>query len=231
MRQLRQEQGLTLIETTVILAVVTILSGMLAPSILQFIEDSKITRARNDVQAIASSLGRFFQDTGYFPVTADTLRGGLGTQFIDVLASDGVSPKVGQVRSSGQAARASMGVVFAAAEVPSGDTDRWNSGHVDFLDNHLVKNRAGYALRGPSSNRGWNGPYLSSEFSADPWGNRYLVNVAYLDSEAGVADALGVSKNAVFVLCAGPNQTVETPFTQPIIDAEIFGDDIGTRLR
>lgn len=231
MKRLRQEQGLTLIETTVILAVVTILSGMLAPSILQFIEDSKVTRARNDVQTIATSLGRFFQDTGHFPVTTDSVQGGLGSEFVDVLVSHGQPPRIGQAAASTQTARAGVGVAYAASTAAASDIDRWASRVTDLLDNHLVKNRAGFSLRGPLNNRGWNGPYVSSELSGDPWGNQYLVNVAYLDSEVGVADARGVSKNAVFVLCAGANQILETPFTQPIVNAEVFGDDIGVRIR
>lgn len=230
MKRLHQEKGLTLIETTVILAVVTVLSGMLAPSILQFIEDAKITQAENDVRVISAGLSRFFQDTGHFPVTFDTVQGGLGTHFIDVLVSDGLAPQVTQARSFNRAANTGNRPNVAAA-VSGGDLDRWNTGEQDFLDNHLVKNLPGFTLRGSNTNKGWNGPYLNTSIGADPWGNRYLVNVAYLDAEMGVADAQGVSKNAVFVLSAGPNQTIETPFTQPIVNAEAFGDDIGSRLR
>jgi type II secretory pathway pseudopilin PulG len=231
MRQKTNQRGMTLIETTVILAVITILSGMLAPAILQFIEDSKVARARSDVQTIANSILRFYQDTGHFPVTLDSVQGTLGMHYIDILVSDGKPPKLAiNNGSSGQISNA--GLAFArASSTSTGDVMRWAVGQMEYLENCLVKNRAGFVLRGPGSSHGWNGPYLNSDIGTDPWGNQYLVNVAYLDSAPGVADAQGNSKSAVIVLCAGPNQTIETPFTQPIVDAEIFGDDIGVRIR
>jgi type II secretory pathway pseudopilin PulG len=225
------DRGMTLIETTVILAVITILSGMLAPSILQFIEDSKVTRTRSDVQSIAAGILHFYRDTGRFPVTFDSSQGAIGTRFIDVLVSDGKPPRLGWPTSSTWISHAGLVSSAAAKVMPVGDLRGWAVGQMDYLENHLIKNRAGYLLQGPHNNVGWNGPYLNTEIGSDPWGNQYMVNVAYLDSAPGVADAMGYSKNAVFVLSAGPNQIIETPFTQPIVNADIFGDDIGVRIR
>ena len=231
MRADTRQRGMTLIEMTVILAVITILSGMLAPSILQFIEDSKVTRARSDVQAIAVGITRFYQDTGHFPVTFDSIQGSIGTRFIDILVSHGKPPRLRRATGTSGISHAGLVSSVGLRSASAGDLGRWAAGQMDYLDNYLMKNRAGYLLRGPGGNLGWNGPYLNSDTGADPWGNQYMVNVAYLDSNPGVADALGYSKNAVFVLCAGPNQVLETPFTQPIVDADIFGDDIGVRIR
>jgi type II secretory pathway pseudopilin PulG len=231
MRAKTKERGMTLIETTVILAVITILSGMLAPSILQFIEDSKVTRARNDVQAIANGILRFYQDTGHFPVTFDSIQGSLGSRYIDVLVSDGNPPRLGGSGRQESIIHADLGHAAASRLASNGDVVRWAAGQMDYLDDHLIKNRAGFLLRGPNNSHGWNGPYLNSDIGTDPWGNQYMVNAAYLDSSPGVADAMGYSKSAVYVLCAGPNQVLETPFTQPIVNADIFADDIGTRIR
>lgn len=59
---------------------------------------------------------------------------------------------------------------------------------------------------------GWNGPYLQLPIQADSWGNRYAINTAHLGSD-------GFS---TFVLSAGPDGAVNTPFsvTVPPADAD-----------
>jgi hypothetical protein len=87
-------------------------------------------------------------------------------------------------------------------------------------------------MRTPTSQFGWNGPYFSSEIAADPWGNRYVVNVALIDLSPGAATANGQPKMAVWVLSAGPNGIIETPFAASILAAaQPGGDDIGTRIQ
>ena len=54
----------------------------------------------------------------------------------------------------------------------------------------------------------------------DPWGNRYTVNI-------GAAE----NGNAIWVLSAGPNGIVETPFAQEGNRATLGGDDVGARVR
>jgi hypothetical protein len=67
---------------------------------------------------------------------------------------------------------------------------------------------------------------------ADPWGNRYAVNAALVDLSPGAAMANGQAKMAVWVLSAGPNGVVETPFAASILTAvRPGGDDIGTRIQ
>lgn len=90
----------------------------------------------------------------------------------------------------------------------------------DTMDNQLVLNTPGgnpgraYSVTG--ENR-WNGPYLN-EVKTDPWGFMYLVNtVALWPGQTG----------AVWVLCAGPNNTIDTAVT----DLTVQGDDIGYLLR
>lgn len=56
--------------------------------------------------------------------------------------------------------------------------------------------------------------------AADPWGNRLLMNVAAHDAS-----------RAVWVISAGPNGIIETPFDQPAPTASPGGDDIAARVR
>ena len=68
------------------------------------------------------------------------------------------------------------------------------------------------------------------EGTTDPWGNRYMVNVGALSGLPHSDAAAGVGR-AVWVLSAGPNGIVETPFDQPADRAKLAGDDIGFRVR
>jgi hypothetical protein len=58
-------------------------------------------------------------------------------------------------------------------------------------------------------------------WSADPWGNSYLVNVAILSS---------ARPRALWILSAGPNGIVETPFSADESSAPV-GDDVAVRVR
>ena len=71
------------------------------------------------------------------------------------------------------------------------------------------------------------GDHVSQGLEPDPWGNRYLVNIGALRTdENGVSPA----PNALWVLSAGPNGIIETPYASPAVSAQVAGDDIGTRI-
>ena len=205
----RGGMGFTLIELTVVLAVIVTLALILTPSIANSINEARVARARNDCQTIASGMYQFFRDTGFFPVWKAARNGGAGTPAdrLQVLMSQGNAP---------------------SEDVPS----LWTTGLTGSLADQLVTNAPGYALRSPTSQFGWNGPYFSSQLLADPWGNRYAANVALVDLSQGAATASGQPKMAVWVLSAGPNGILETPFAQSILTAvRPGGDDIGTRVQ
>ncbi|MCX6550321.1 MAG: prepilin-type N-terminal cleavage/methylation domain-containing protein [Acidobacteria bacterium] len=200
--------GFTLIELTVVLAVIVTLALVLTPSIANFINDSRVARARNDCQTVASGIYQFFRDTGYFPQWKVAKGGGAGlpANRLQLLVSRGG---------------------FPLEDVPT----LWTTGAAGGLTEQLVNNTPGYTLKTASSQFGWNGPYFSSEIGADPWGNRYVVNIGLIDTSPGAATAAGQPKLAVWVLSAGPNGTIETPFSQSILNAAPGGDDIATRIQ
>ena len=70
--------------------------------------------------------------------------------------------------------------------------------------------------------------YVSQPLRSDPWGNRYLVNTGVL--QTGDADEASFEPGAVWVLSAGPNGLVETPYAAPAVSAALGGDDIGARI-
>ena len=204
----RSRVGFTLIELTVVLAVIVTLALVLTPSIANFINDSRVARARNDCQTIQSGIYQFWRDTGYFPLWKLAQNGGAGlpANRFQLLVSRG--------------------------NIPLEDTPTlWSTGTSGLLVDQLIHNAPGYVLKSPTSQFGWNGPYFSSELGADPWGNRYVVNIGLIDTSPGAVSGNGQPKLAVWVLSAGPNGTIETPFLQPILNAVAYGDDIATRIQ
>jgi len=65
-------------------------------------------------------------------------------------------------------------------------------------------------------------PFAAPAPEPDPWGNRYLVNAGPL-SDAAPAP--------VWVLSAGPNGVIETPYRASSTSSGLGGDDIGARVR
>lgn len=204
----RSRQGFTLIELTVVLAVIVTLALVLTPSISNFINDSRVARSRSDCQTIASAIVTFYRDNGFFPSWRLAQNGGPGSteNRLQLLVSPG-NP--------------------AQEDAQSG----WTSGTAGLLSDQLITNVPGYSLKTTTSPNGWNGPYLSNEITADPWGNRYVVNIQLIDLSASATTRSGGVKLAVWVLTAGPNGIIETPFSQPITSAVLGGDDIATRLQ
>lgn len=204
----RPGPGFTLIELTVVLAVIVTLALVLTPSIANFINDSRTARARADCQTIAAAVVQFYRDTGFFPQWATATNGGAGAPDarLQVLAGLGTLP---------------------LENAPS----PWSTGRTGLLSDQLVSNRPGYALRTPAAQFGWNGPYIASELGSDPWGRRYVVNIGLIDTTPGPSTAAGRIKAAVWVLSAGANGIIETPFTQSALTAQLAGDDIGQRIQ
>ncbi len=74
------------------------------------------------------------------------------------------------------------------------------------------------------------GQRLRPGVGSDPWGNRYTVNVRGFDDRSMPSAPAGTGA-AIWVLSAGPNGIIETPFTQRADRARLGGDDVGARVR
>lgn len=201
-------RGFTLIELTVVLAVIVTLALVLTPSITNFISDSRVARTRTDTQTVAASIVQFYKDNGFFPQWSAATAGGPGTTStkVDLLVTPGNTPLV-----------------------PA--PNAWTTGTTDSLANQLMSNAPSYTLKNATAQFGWNGPYLSSTIGADPWNNRYAVNVGLIDTTAGTQTTAGVTKSAVWVISAGPNGQLETAYSQPLTGAVAAGDDIAVRIQ
>src|SRR5215212_9164466 len=89
-------RGFTLIELTVVLAVIVTLTLIITPSITNFINDSRVARSRTDTQTVASAVTQFYKDNGFFPQWSAANGGGPGgaANKVDLLVSPGNVPLV-----------------------------------------------------------------------------------------------------------------------------------------
>jgi prepilin-type N-terminal cleavage/methylation domain-containing protein len=207
-RHCRGSGGFTLIELTVVLAVIVTLALVLTPSITNFISDSRVARTRTDTQTVASAIVQFYKDTGFFPQWSQASGGGPGGSGdkVDLLISAGNTPSVSAATT-------------------------WTTGTTGALIGQLMSNTPGYTLKNTTAQFGWNGPYLSSTIGADAWSNRYAVNIGLIDLTAGTQTAAGGTKSAVWVISAGPNGQIETAYSQPVTTGLVSGDDIAVRVQ
>ncbi len=193
----RTQGGLTLIELIVVLAALAIIVAILIPTVISLPEQAEELRAKNDARAIGEAIQNLHKDLAKWPVYAS-------------------SPLI--------PANATLRRLISAGNAPGvsgapGTADWVDAANSDDLDDQLANNRLPDASQYPGTGEfAWRGAYLA-EASADPWGNRFIVNVQWLQP--------GASPHVVWVLSAGPNRIIETSFAQP----GLAGDDIGFRLR
>ncbi len=154
---MRECRGFSAAELTTILTAMTVLSGVAAPAMSEYLEDAKLMRAQHDVRTLSASLIRLFNDVGAERV----MNGRLGRA--DLLVG------AGEVPSAATAAAASWSVAPTHTSVV-------------LLDDHLVVNEAGYAVGSGLPRSGWRGAYLQDPVRSDPWGHRYAVNIGVMRS-------------------------------------------------
>ncbi len=159
----RTQGGLTLIEIIVVLAALAILAAILIPTVISLPEQAEEARAGNDARAIGEAIYNLQRNLAKWPVYASSV-GGL---------TNPANATLQRLNSAGNA----PGV--------SGATADWIiAANTDDLDDHLATNRLPDASQYPTTGEfAWRGPYLA-EAPADPWGNRFIVNVQWLQPGA-----------------------------------------------
>ncbi|HYR91674.1 MAG TPA: type II secretion system protein GspG [Terriglobia bacterium] len=204
-----QSQGFTLLEIAIVMAIIAVLAGILTPVVMNYVEQARVTAAQADVIAIRDAITRFERDMGRFPMF-NTGTGGLPDSSGD------------RVRLEGPGNAPKETVVSAWTSATPTDSDCTSGCGIGSLVDQLMTNAPAYPtttnLAKPFK---WKGPYISPQ--ADPWGNKYLVNI--INAKSGSADAC-------FVLSAGPDGRVDTPFNiSETSQAAPTGDDIIARIR
>lgn len=195
---------LTLVEGVVFISVMLMVIAVLAPTIHSHREMTRIIRAKEQVRVIGEAVVEYVRDIG---LTGEQLASAPGGP--EVLDGPGRLPQESDI----------------------GGGQRWGRGRHDQLDAHLLQPSPRITGADENQHRRWYGPYLHAPVSADPWGNRYMVNICYFHPDGLAIDGRGNVKRAVFVISAGPNRRIDTPFEQPITTATVRGDDIVYRLQ
>jgi type II secretory pathway pseudopilin PulG len=215
----RRSQGLwtdnrgiatSLMEATLVITIAAVLSTVAIITSSDQVSDADSQTSNSEVKLIGVSILSFMQDTGYSPAFLAGNRIGPTDAITMILASGGNDP--------------------------DDATGTWplTDGKVDLLEHHLTRNNPAdsnvpYTRIGELTYarfQGWNGPYMSKLPSADPWGDKYLVNIGFATSQGAAGANLPKGKRpAVFVITAGPNQSIETKYLQAADEFVEGGDD------
>lgn len=146
------ERGFSILEATVVLAMMAIVAATASGHIKEFLDTARNIKAQGDVRTLVTSITQFLNDVG-------RLRGPNGGAAPSLLVSAGDIPEV------------------ATAEGAEW-TRPLDARHVQDLYAHLVENSVGYPMDAGEGNR-WRGPYVEG-LKTDPWGFRYAVNIGCL---------------------------------------------------
>ena len=250
---LRRQGGFTLVEVTIILLVLVILSTIMLPQLGNFNRLARFVKVKEDVGALCASLDKLLKETMLSAFWADprAMR-----KPIALLVGPGKTPLPdGNIRGQGGSVNGSCDWRHKPGDRCIVRTDVHKTSvsfGVDTLENHLQQNDPGgdmyddykNALDDPSQHGdaggpdlgagsffGWRGPYFDW-LTSDPWGQSYLVNTfALMKPQASYYDN-DVFTSAVVCYSAGIDGAVDTNFNQPINDLDHdgfkgwrFGDD------
>ena len=241
---------MTIIEATVVLSILFILAGSMSPIVSESVSTARAVKAKNDAAMIATGLINLQKDIGGDAQSfGDLAPAAQNASFPDVLLTAGNPPSTEDPDSDLGDLPALTPLALLRSPGPGGGNGnghgadvgdraaqramrgKWREVPAGSLGDHLWTNRHGYRVRRPGEYAGWNGPYVSAELKGDPWGNQFMVNTRFLDGGSTAADGQGQIRRAVFVVSAGYNGVIETPYEQPITDARVYGDDIVVRIQ
>lgn len=229
MNRLKYQSGMSLVEATIILLVLMLLTGVIAPSISDFVNDAKRVKVKEDCEAIGLTIARITRDVG----TCLTMNANAGctlNQRVDLLVSDGVDVVTSDILNTAPSYSAPNPSTTAGNNYNWDHTTNRDTMVDQFVENapqyktpsNLATVNSGndgvYEYPKPWFNYGWRGAYLQSPVSWDPWGKPYLVNTMFLatakdaDGGTGEGQKSGGWSRTVFCLSAGVNKLYETPF-------------------
>jgi len=172
------QQGFTLIEAAVAIAVVAILSGIIVPLVVKNLRDSQVARARNDIQVIAAAVASQMKDTGTRPYA--------GAAAGSVVWGSGFTPATLAPTNATLTNATSFVVLFAAAGTVAARQTMF-----------------GYpAATLPTAEFAYKGPYLANDVAqkTDPWGRAYMI--------LGYNQTGRTGNTPIYVVSAGPDSAV-----------------------
>lgn len=153
--RLRNNAGFTLIEVIVIVAILAILAGILAPMIFSQIDEAKLTRAEADAKSISSAVLTFRKDLGVWPnlsgagcAANTTLLNGQGNlpQGLAAMAYNTTAPiNMKDVLSSDQE-ECYNGTLYKGPYIATVTADPWGNAYIIGADQFNINSRAAFVL-------------------------------------------------------------------------------------
>jgi type II secretory pathway pseudopilin PulG len=227
MRKWNSERGMSLVEATIILMVLALLTASVAPSVADYVSDARQVKAKEDVEAIGTGVLRLVRDTGSRCLRLAGTTDCTVANRVDLLISGGNDPR----------ANTSVDVTLPDAEAATDATVNWLPDasaptQQDTVDDQLIENDNGTPYTaagftgggGPKMKLGWRGAYINGPVSGDPWGYKYQANTIFLTVATNATDTAMVPNQAqeglkqagwqrnVLVVSSGANGFVETEF-------------------
>jgi len=150
-----RNQGFTLVEVIVILAVVSILVAIVTPTVLKYIAEAQQSRAEEDVRSLSLVINDLIKDTGQYPGSKLPVVNTIQTTFL-------CGPGTPATGSWGDATTCADLTLHLISNDPNQDATPNSTGD--------------YRTTG---RRKYKGPYLQI-LNEDPWGNSYQINAVNL---------------------------------------------------
>ena len=74
LRKSRQHAGFTLLEVTIIVVILGLLAGIVAPQVIGILDKAQVGTAESQISSIANAIDTFYKDIGRLPTTDEGLR-------------------------------------------------------------------------------------------------------------------------------------------------------------
>jgi hypothetical protein len=227
LKPLEDASGVSLYETTAVVAMTAVVAAVAIPMALDRLEDAKVARAANEVLTISSAMQKFFEHTGRWPGEAEIRRSGSTRCYLQTgIPSD--DPSTGTLLPSITGSLGTPERPISATEFLGRPCDSINKDNVLNINSFLVQKPS--EVDYPN----WQGPYMEP-IAADSWDRAYVINVLPLIFASTVADpGAGQFATAVgplgygWVKSAGPDRLFQTKLSH----SQLVGasDDIGKNL-
>jgi type II secretory pathway pseudopilin PulG len=220
-RLFKDHRGVSLYETTAVVAMTAIVAAVALPVAMDRVENAKEARIAAETVSITNAMMKFFEDTGRWPGEAEIRTPGTAVCFLQtgVPATDPAKGTlVPETRTVGIDARDLLGRTC------------------DTITAANTLNINDYLVRKPSvvDYPNWRGPYMEP-IASDPWDRAYVINVLPLIF-SGTVDDPGIGKFSdaggklgfAWILSVGPDRLLQTALTSAQIAPG--SDDVGKNL-
>jgi len=97
--QRRRASGFTLIEIMVVVIIIGLLAAVIVPTVINKVDDAKISKAKSDIQALETALTMFRLDNSKYPTT---------DQGLEALVVQPTDPSIRHWRQGGYLQRVSL---------------------------------------------------------------------------------------------------------------------------